>query len=100
MLCYPPPPKNILSRGTKVFLSLSITPRNEGFFCHDPQLVAGVFHSSTSPKMKIPNYQNVAVSNQLTDDGRGEKGFLGVTVNLLMCDGEVVVYSVNAMVIL
>jgi hypothetical protein len=33
------------------------------------------------------NYQNGAVSNQLTDVGRGRgESVLGVTVNLLMCD--------------
>jgi hypothetical protein len=42
------------------------------------------------------NYQNGAVSNQLTDIGRGEGVFWGGDrVNLLMCDRKGVLYSVQ-----
>ncbi len=34
---------------------------------------------------KLPNYQNLAVSYQLTDVGKGES-VLGVAMNLLMSD--------------
>jgi hypothetical protein len=40
------------------------------------------------------NYQNGAVSNQLTDFGRGIGSVLGgVTVKLLMCDRNGVLYT-------